>query len=325
MIQTSLRTLALLAGVLLITNMPLKAASRQDVRIESAFQQTEIYQDHLRNDRINITSRDGKVTLTGSVATAHHKTLAGDAAGSLSGVSSVSNRLEVNGQRYTGNSRWDKCSNHASCPPTYGDGVPKTSFLQGDAPRICSNGNLGYSGSRRGPIDHYLSASDRSTTQSIREAIYADSSLDRAYNEVSVSTVHGQVTLTGRVGSQAEKNGVQGKAREFVKNDMISNQIAVSDFVGSNRHDRMSHHARGPIDHYQTQADRTITESIRSAIYDDSSLDSAYNDVTISTVRGRVTLNGEVSSSSEKAGIQAKARESVNHDMIDNQIVVAQN
>lgn len=224
---TSLRTLAALAGALLITNMPLQASQRDD-RIESSFQKTEIYEQNLQNDQINIRSHDGKVTLTGTAANAHHKMLAGDAARSLRGVESVANHIKVAGKYTADSSCCGKCSDHRSCTSTYSNGVPKSRFLSGESPRICSNGNVGYSARQRGPIDHYQTQSDRAITEAIRSAIYDDSSLDSVYNEVTISTVKGHVTLNGEVSTSHEKAEIQAKARETVKRDMIHNQIVVA-------------------------------------------------------------------------------------------------
>ncbi len=286
--STYLRTLVAITGALLITSMSLSASSLKDDRIESSFRKTELYKQNLQNDNINISSNNGKVTLSGSAANASHRMIAKDAAESLHGVKSVDNRINVTGKSSCGCPDTD----NTSCPATYSSGVPKTRFLSGAAPFICSNGNMGYSSSQRGPIDHYQTESDRSTTQSIRNAVFDDSSLDRAYNDISIQTVKGNVTLTGRVATQSEKDSIRSKAREFVNADRISNQIEVSNYVSSNKNDGFSTRSRGPIDHYQTQSDRSITQSIRSAIYDDSSLDRVYNDITISTVKGHVTLDG---------------------------------
>src|ERR1043165_3816349 len=102
-------TLAAIAGALLITNMPLEASNR-DNRIESSFQKTEIYADNLQNDEINIRSRNGNVTLSGTAANSNHKMLAEDAARSLRGVRSVDNRIRVEGKRFVDSSCSTKCS-----------------------------------------------------------------------------------------------------------------------------------------------------------------------------------------------------------------------
>ncbi len=225
--STSLRTLALVAGALFATNMPLSAATRDD-RIESSFQKTDIYQDNLRNDTIDISSHNGNVTLSGTAANARHKVLAEDAARSLRGVERVDNDIKVADKCCAESSHTAQCSDHGSCPPTYANGVPKGRFLTGEEPYICSNGNVDCRTSRRGPIDHYQTTSDRSITESIRSAIYDDSSLDSAYNGITISTIKGHVTLNGTVATASEREKIQEKARRTVKDNMIHNEIMVA-------------------------------------------------------------------------------------------------
>src|SRR5258706_12643825 len=72
----------------------LRAADTDD-RIESAAKKTYIYQTYLKHDRLSIESKDGIVTLTGTVSEASHKSLAEDTVQALPGVKSVVNRIEV--------------------------------------------------------------------------------------------------------------------------------------------------------------------------------------------------------------------------------------
>src|ERR1700733_6179927 len=89
-------TLAAVAGTMLITSTPLRAAST-DSRIESSAAQSYVFKTTLKDDSITTDSKDGVVTLTGTVADASHKSLAGDTVASLPGVKSVDNQLVVSG------------------------------------------------------------------------------------------------------------------------------------------------------------------------------------------------------------------------------------
>jgi len=77
-------TLALAAAVVLATNAPLRA-SETDERIESSFSKTYVYKTYLKDEKIKISSKDGAVTLTGSVADESHKPMAADTAEALPG------------------------------------------------------------------------------------------------------------------------------------------------------------------------------------------------------------------------------------------------
>ena len=77
---------------------PLRA-SETDSRIESSFKKTYVYKTYLKDEHIKISSKDGAVTLSGSVADETHRPMAQDVAEALPGVTSVDNRIEFRGDR----------------------------------------------------------------------------------------------------------------------------------------------------------------------------------------------------------------------------------
>ena len=93
--------LALLAatGALLVTNTSLRASETDD-RIESSAKRSYVFKTHLKDDSIKTESRNGAVTLTGTVADSSHKSLAQDTVESLPGVKSVDNQLKVKGENH---------------------------------------------------------------------------------------------------------------------------------------------------------------------------------------------------------------------------------
>jgi osmotically-inducible protein OsmY len=90
--------LVLAAGVLAFTSAPTRA-SETDSRIESSFKKTYVYKTYLKDEHIKISSKDGAVTLSGSVADETHRPMAQDVAEALPGVTSVDNRIEFRGDR----------------------------------------------------------------------------------------------------------------------------------------------------------------------------------------------------------------------------------
>jgi osmotically-inducible protein OsmY len=56
-----------------------------------------VFKTYLQNDDIKIQSKDGAVTLTGTVSEESHKSLAQETVAGLPGVKSVDNRLEIKG------------------------------------------------------------------------------------------------------------------------------------------------------------------------------------------------------------------------------------
>jgi hyperosmotically inducible protein len=95
----STRSLALfaVAGVLLVSSAALRASDTDD-RIESAAKKSHVFKTYLKADTIKAESKDGVVTLTGTVADASHKSLAEDTVEGLPGVKSVDNQLKIKGE-----------------------------------------------------------------------------------------------------------------------------------------------------------------------------------------------------------------------------------
>ena len=93
-------TLALLAvtSALIVTSPSLRASST-DSRIESSADKSYVFKTVLKGDSITTESKDGIVTLTGTVADANHKSLAQDTVAGLPGVVSVDNQLLIKGEQ----------------------------------------------------------------------------------------------------------------------------------------------------------------------------------------------------------------------------------
>jgi len=101
MIKTSVNTghtlILVAASALLLSSAPLRA-SETDNRIESSAKKSYVFKHYLTDDAITTESKNGAVTLTGTVAEASHIGLAGDTVSGLPGVKSVDNQLTVKGE-----------------------------------------------------------------------------------------------------------------------------------------------------------------------------------------------------------------------------------
>src|SRR6185369_13816860 len=100
--------IALLAvtGALFITSAPLRA-DETDNRIEASAKKSHVFKTYLRDDAIAVHSKDGAVTLKGTVAESSHKSLAEDTVECLPGVKSVDNQLKIKGENHAEHSdRW---------------------------------------------------------------------------------------------------------------------------------------------------------------------------------------------------------------------------
>lgn len=86
-----------LTSALLIPSA-LLCASDTDDRIESTAKKSYVFKTYLKDDSINAESKNGVVTLTGTVAAESHKSLAENTVAGLPGVKSVDNRLKIKGE-----------------------------------------------------------------------------------------------------------------------------------------------------------------------------------------------------------------------------------
>jgi hyperosmotically inducible periplasmic protein len=97
--------LAVAGAVLAVTSAPLRASETDD-RIETSFKKTHVYKTYLKDEKINISSRDGAVTLSGTVWNDTHKPMAQDVAEALPGVKSVDNQIAVKGGPTENSDTW---------------------------------------------------------------------------------------------------------------------------------------------------------------------------------------------------------------------------
>ena len=101
MIRTSVNTgqtlILVAASALLLAGTPLRA-SQTDDRIESSAKKSYVFKHYLTDDSIKTESKNGVVTLTGTVAEESHIGLARDTVSGLPGVKSVDNELTVKGE-----------------------------------------------------------------------------------------------------------------------------------------------------------------------------------------------------------------------------------
>ena len=101
MIKASVNTREILilvaASTLFLAGSPLRASETDD-RIESSAKKSYVFKQYLTGDSIKTESKNGAVTLTGTVAEESHMGLARDTVSGLPGVKSVDNRLTVKGE-----------------------------------------------------------------------------------------------------------------------------------------------------------------------------------------------------------------------------------
>ena len=85
-------------GTMLVVSSTSLRASETDERIEASAKKSYVFKTYLKDDSIKTESKNGVVTLTGTVAEDSHKSLAENTVADLPGVISVDNRLKVKGE-----------------------------------------------------------------------------------------------------------------------------------------------------------------------------------------------------------------------------------
>jgi hyperosmotically inducible protein len=95
--KTSPQKLLIAIVAVFLINAPVAFANETDDRIESAAKDSYVFKHYLKDDSVNVSSKDGLVTLTGTVNESNHKTLAQDTVAGLPGVKNVENKLDVKG------------------------------------------------------------------------------------------------------------------------------------------------------------------------------------------------------------------------------------
>jgi len=85
-------------SAMFITSTSLRASCTDD-RIEASAAKSYVFKTCLKDDSIKTESKNGMVTLTGTVSEPSHKSLAQNTVENLPGVKSVDNQLQVSGEQ----------------------------------------------------------------------------------------------------------------------------------------------------------------------------------------------------------------------------------
>jgi osmotically-inducible protein OsmY len=112
-----------------------------------------------------------------------------------------------------------------------------------------------------------------------------------------------------------------GCSKDGSEDKQVSQTVVPADNSGRNERDRNGQ-TKTPTDQSESEADRTITQSIRQAIVADDTLSTNGKNVKIITVDGTVTLRGPVKSEQEKSAIAAKAQQVAGVKNVDNQLEI---
>ncbi len=220
----------MVAAIALLTIDVPAYATKMDNRIESSAKKSYVFKTYLKDDDIKIESKNGAVTLTGTVSEEYHKSLAQETVSGLPGVKSVDNKLEVKGEQPAENSdAWLTAkvkttllfhrSVSAMTEVTTKDGIVT---LQGDATsqaqkELTTEYAKDVEGVKDVNNEMAVSKASKKTHQTTGEkiddaSITALAKMTLLYHRstsalhTTVKTKHGVVTLSGKAGNAAEKD-----------------------------------------------------------------------------------------------------------------------
>jgi hyperosmotically inducible periplasmic protein len=216
------------AVVLFVASIPLQA-SKTDDRISLSARDSYVFKTYLKDDAIKVQSKDGVVTLTGTVSDDSHKSMAEETVESLPGVKSVNNQLSITGSPASANS------------------------------------------------DAWLAERVRSTLLFHRSVSYVNT---------SVAVSNGNVTLTGKASSEAQKQLTTEYAKDVSGVKDVDNQMIIAN-APSKSHRSVSE----KID------DASITTQVRMSLLFHHGTDMF--DTKVSTHKGVVTLSGSAKNQAE--------------------------
>ncbi len=94
----------MLSALALLSTGTMLHASEMDDKTESSAQNSYVFKTYLKGDDVKVSSKEGVVTLSGTVDQESHKALAEETTSNLPGVQSVDNRLELKGEHPAENS-----------------------------------------------------------------------------------------------------------------------------------------------------------------------------------------------------------------------------
>jgi osmotically-inducible protein OsmY len=256
---TSFLALFAATGAMLVTSLSLRASDTDD-RIVSSAKKSYVFKTYLKNDSIKTVSKDGFVTLTGTVAESSHKSLAGDTVEGLPGVTSVDNQLKVSGEQPAEHSDAWLCTKvkstllfhrHVSATGTtvyVKDGIVT---LQGEASSLAQKELTteyvrGIDNVKEVKNDMTIAKTppapdttvgekidDASITAQVKSSLMAHRSTSALHTKVS--TADGVVTLSGIAKNAAEKSLVTKLADDVNGvNSVINNMTIEARAVSSN-------------------------------------------------------------------------------------------
>ena len=239
--------------VVLMTIVAPVRASKTDDQIVSSFKNTYVFKTFLKGDDIQIKSKNGVVTLTGTVSGSIHKKMAQETAENLKGVKSVDNQLTVKEAEPIGNSdadEWIKVKVQMTLSFHRSTNASKTDISVKDG-KVTLRGDASSQGQKDltaeyakdidgvKDVDNQMTVSSAKTTAEKVEENIDDSSItvqvkyalmfhrSTSALNTKVETNNGVVTLSGKA-KNADAKKMAGKLAEDINGvKSVNNQMTI--------------------------------------------------------------------------------------------------
>lgn len=235
------------------------SASQTDERIEASAKKSYVFKTYLKDDSINTQSKDGFVTLTGTVAEESHRSLAQETVANLPGVVNVDNQLKLQGEAPVENSdNWigmqvkysllyNRNVSGINTKVAVVDGIVT---LKGEAQNQAQIDLAGeYAKDIKGVKDvknemtiaKVISVpkqtlaekiDDASITAQIKMALLSHRSTSAF--KTGVATLNGEVTLTGKADNAAGKDIASKLANDVYGVTKVVNNMTIADLLSKN-------------------------------------------------------------------------------------------
>lgn len=246
------------AVAVLINNVPLHASDIDD-RIVASAKQSYVFKNYLNTELIQILSKNGDVTLTGTVSSDPLETLAEDTVNGLPGVKSVNNQLEIRGERHAKDSNaWltEKVKTTLMFHRNVSAGDTKVSVKEG---RVTLRGKASSQAQRaltseyvkdvegvkgvtnKMTVSRILNRSGKTVGENIDDgSITAQAKMTLLFHrsisagKIGIETKEGIVTLSGKALNRAEKELAAKLVYDIYGVKSVINNMIIDEYISRN-------------------------------------------------------------------------------------------
>jgi len=327
-----LRGAGLLAVLLLLVAVPVEAvqakAEISDQSVTDAVDDALLQDPAVVSTRVDVSTTDGIVTLTGEVDNILAKERAARVAEAIKGVRSVINRLQVDPATPRSDAQVrrdieaalleDPATETYEINPVVQDGeVTLTGTVDSYQEReLAKKVVKGVRGVRsiddQIEIQYRQDRSDIETKNEIERMLHWNTYVDNMLIDVDVDD--GQVTLSGTVGSAAEKRLAEAAAWVAGVKSVDSSELSVEGWA---RDEDLRE------DKYVVKSEKELNAAIQDALLYDPRVNSF--DIEVDVVGGFVTLRGEVDNLKAKRAAEQNAKNTVGVASVKNRLKVRTN